>query len=111
MNSALETSSSIKGMVMLPVLSAFTFASDGTSQLSILNMDYTPTVVDVPYVQLDEPSYNTRQNTRSSQTIIIDSDGFDLLSIKEFAKNYLNNLTPIDESIQAVIDDYFWEML
>ncbi len=35
----------------------------------------------------------------------------DLLVINSFAKNYINNLTFIEESIQAVIDDYFWEML
>lgn len=110
MNKSPNTSSTIKGLVILPVLSAFTFSSEGKSQVSVCDIDYTPTITAEPAPNLYEP-YITKQDSCSSKTFTIDSNVIDLLVIKTFAQNYIKNLKPIEESIQAVIDDYFWEML
>lgn len=112
MSSQLDTYSSFKGLV-IPVLSALTFSSDGSAQLklNVSNMDYTPSVISTVIIEQGYKPYSEFKDTSSSKTIEINSDLMDLLVVKSFAENYLNNLTPIEESIQAVIDDYFWEML
>lgn len=74
-------------------------------------MDYLPSIITNVQIEQNQKSYSEFSGTRSSNTVEINSDLMDLLAIKSFAENYLNNLTPIEESIQAVIDDYFWEML
>jgi hypothetical protein len=110
MNNRKDTYSSFKGLV-IPVLSAFTFSADGSAQLNLCNIDYLPSITTSINVELNPTPYSAQLDTRSSETIVIDSDTMDLLVINSFAKNYINNLTFIEESIQAVIDDYFWEML
>lgn len=110
MNSRIDTYSTFKGL-FLPVLSAFTFSADGSAQLSVCSMDYLPSIMPRIRVELSPSSYSTNVDTCSSNTIVIDSDTMDLMTIKSFARNYINNLTQIEDSIQAVIDDYFWEML
>ena len=110
MNSCVDTYSTFMGLV-IPVLSAFTFTAEGSAQFSVCSEDYLPSIMPLINVENNSPQYSTRIDVGSSETIVIDSDTMDLMTIKSFAENYLRNLTPIDESIQAVIDDYFWEML
>lgn len=110
MNSRIDTYSSFKGLV-IPVLSALTFSADGSVQLSVCNMDYLPSIISNAQIDHSSKPYSEFTDTRSSNTVEISSEMMDLLTVKSFAENYLNNLTPIEESIQAVIDDYFWEML
>jgi hypothetical protein len=105
----MDTNSTFKGLV-IPVLSAITLSVNGTAQVSVCSISYEPTItvpVDVDHYK----TYYTKQDSDSNKTIEINSDAIDLISIKSFAERYINNLTPIHESIQAVIDDYFWEML
>jgi hypothetical protein len=110
MNSHIDTYSTFKG-VFIPVLSALTFSADGSAQLSVSSMDFLPSIMPRICVELSPTPYSAIVDTCSSNTIVIGSDTRDLMTIKSFAKNYVNNLTKIEDSIQAVINDYFWEML
>jgi hypothetical protein len=110
MSSRIDTYSSFKGLV-IPVLSALTFSSDGTAQLNVCNMDDLPSIISPVQIEQSPKTYSGLLDTRSNNTVEINSNVIDLLVIKSFAENYLNSLVPIEESIQAVIDDYFWEML
>ena len=105
----MDTNSTFKGLI-IPVLSAITLSANGTAQVSVCNISYEPSItvpVDVDHFR----TYYTKQDSDSNKTIEITSDAIDLITIKAFAERYINDLTPIHESIQAVIDDYFWEML
>ena len=114
----METYSAFKGLV-LPVLSALTFSTNGSSQFSVGDIDYLPTV-NVPINVLYDRSFcgnqdsNTNfsnQELNTNRTFEIKTEAFDLVVLKSFAERYIDNLMPIEESFQAVIDDYFWEML
>ena len=112
MNNRMDTYSTFKGIV-IPVLSAFTCALDGSAQFNVYGVDYLPSITAQMDVEKTPSPYYTHLDldTSSSETIFIDSDALDLLTISSFAKRYIRNLVPIEASIQAVIDDYFWEML
>ena len=109
-NSRIETYSTFTGLA-IPVLSALTFSSDGSAKMNVSRMDYLPTVIPSTQVEFSPNPYSEQLDSRSSQTMVINSDVIDLMAVKSFAEHYIKNLTPIEESIQAVIDDYFWEML
>ena len=105
----MDTYSTFKGLA-LPVLSALTFSSNGYSQLDVYDMNNEPLTTEVMnYDQFE--SYYSNKGSNSNKTYEVTSDAFDYMIITSFAERYIKNLTPIQDSIQAVIDDYFWEML
>lgn len=102
-------SSFYKGIVV-PTLSAVTLTAAGASQFDMLPVNNnqrieSPTLIEY-HIQ-----YTSVQDSDSNKTVGVNTDLVDLMTIKSFAKKILDGMVPVQESIQAVIDDYFWEML
>lgn len=100
-------SSFYKGIIV-PALSALTLTATGTSPFNPCIINSLP---DSPNSVEYYLPYSSIQDSNSNKTIGIDTDLVDLMTIKSFAEKILSGMEPVQESIQAIIDDYFWEML
>lgn len=96
--------------LFLPVLSAITLTVTGVSPINVCDIDYSPSKIVEVFVNSPCP-YSRYTSSTTNETIIVNKDLDDLLAIESFAHKILDGMTPIEESIQAVINDHFWEML
>lgn len=94
--------------IIIPALSALTLTATGSSPINPCIINSTS---DSPNSVEYHIPYSSIQDSNSNKTVGIDTDLVDLMTIKSFAEKILNGMEPVQESIQAVIDDYFWEML
>lgn len=102
-------SSFYKGIVV-PALSAMTLTSTGVSQIVLQSTIATQQIDSHNYIEYHKPYFSV-QDSDSNNTLGVNTDLVDLMTIKSFANKILAGMVPVQESIQAVIDDYFWEML
>lgn len=96
--------------IVLPAISAMTFTTVGGYQYDSYAMNHTVGSTLSPTVDYHCP-YSSVQDVDSNQTIAIYTDIADLMVLESFATKILDGILPVEASIQAVIDDYFWEML
>ncbi len=96
--------------IVLPAISAVTFSTAGDYQYDLFPMNRAQYSFPVHSVDYHCP-YLSEQDTDSNQTIAIYTDMADLMVLKSFASKILDGILPIEEPIQTVIDDYFWDML
>jgi len=109
----MDSYSSFCKQIIIPAISAFTFTTAGLSPLGISSGDYnSPTsFAPIPEYHKEYKSYTDSHCAITNETVNIDNDFVDLISVKTFAEKMLEGITPIDDKIQRVIDDYFWEMI
>lgn len=101
----------IAGVLCAPLMSDVAFCEPQTT---------------VPYINMNSPkafefinndyttySYNkaTLSNNVPVSSIMISNDMRDFEVIKGFASKILTDVTEIDEEIQRVINDHFWDMI
>lgn len=89
-------------------ISALSIMIGGLDQF---NLSYnSPISSKSPQVVYNIPYANNFQS-QTSETVEIRTDITDLKVIEAFARKILSGMAPIDNSIQKIIDEYFWDML
>lgn len=106
----MDTYSSFYKGLFIPALSAVTFTAIKCATINDVTANEISST-DFAVVSEYHCPYFSLVDSTTNKTIDIDKDFLDLMTLKSFADKIVKNISPIEESIQTIIDDYFWEMI